>query len=548
MQPETVTWRVFDLDLALGEPEQALRARACARLGVAQEELRGFRLSRKSLDVRGRRRGRAPRYVVTADLMLASGRRSDRLARALRSGEVARAPEPARLVPHEVHASLRGSRAARAVVVGSGPAGLFAALPLALAGLEVTLIERGARLDRRSKALARFHRTRRPDPESNLLFGEGGAGTYSDGKLYTRVDDPLEVPILEQLVAAGARPEILYDSRAHVGTDRLHRLLPRLRARLEAAGVRFAWDTRLEALLCEGGLVRAVRTSAGEIPCDALVLAVGHSARDTWRALSAQGLAFEARAFQLGLRVEHPQELVDAARFGAVPELRALGAASYNLVCKAGDGAPAAHSFCMCPGGRIVASVNEPGLLCTNGMSNSTHSSPYANAAVVTTLRPQDFGPGPFAGVELQRELEARFFQAGGADYTAPAQRVADFVAGRESGGEIGPTSYVFGTRAARLDLLLPDAVRRALARAFERFERAIPGFAGERGLLVGLESRSSTPLCIPRARDTRRAPGFANLYPAGEGAGYAGGIVSAALDGAKSARALLALGVGARA
>ncbi|MDP6540900.1 MAG: hypothetical protein QF410_15250, partial [Planctomycetota bacterium] len=434
MSPErTVTWRLLNLELGLEEPESVLRERACRELGLEPEELRGFRFARKTLDARDRRRGRAPRFVVHTDLILAAGCETPRLARAVRSGRVIAAPAAGSLEADSVHDSLAGG--GRAVVVGCGPAGVFAALPLALAGLRVTLVERGSRLERRSRDLVRFHRTRVPDPESNLLFGEGGAGTYSDGKLATRVDDALEVPILEELVAAGAPAEILYDSRAHIGTDRLHTLLPRLRGRLEACGVEFGWNARFEGLVAdEGGgarRVRAVTTSVGELPCDVLVLATGHSARDTWAALVEQGLPIEAKPFQLGVRVEHPQELIDEARYGSDATLRRLGAASYNLVCKAGEGLAAAHSFCMCPGGRIVASVNEPGLLCTNGMSNSAHSSAWANAAIVTTFGPREFGGGPLAGVEFQRRLEERFFEAGGGDYTAPVQRVGDFLDAR---------------------------------------------------------------------------------------------------------------------
>ncbi len=331
-----------------------------------------------------------------------------------------------------------------------------------------------------------------------------------------------------------------------MGTDRLHKILPRLRARLEALGVRFHWRTRVDGLRLaerEPGRVIALATARGELACDALVFAPGHSARDTWRALAGQGLPLEAKPFQLGVRIEHPQALVDRGRHGEGPEAALLGPAYYALTCRPGDGAAGAHSFCMCPGGQIVASVSAPGLLCTNGMSNSRHSSRFANAAVVTTLGPREFGPGAFAGVELQEALERRFFAAGGGDYTAPAQRAPDFLAGVASAA-LGRSSYRFGTRPARIDTLLPDAVLAALRHALTRFERTIPGYAGPEGLLVGVESRSSGPVRIPRDPETLRARGFANLFPVGEGAGSAGGIMSAAIDGARAAQALLREGL----
>jgi uncharacterized FAD-dependent dehydrogenase len=307
-------------------------------------------------------------------------------------------------------------------------------------------------------------------------------------------------------------------------------------------GVRFHWRTRLERLEIDEGnprAVRAIRTTAGRIGCDAVFLATGHSARDTWRRLAEQRVAFEGKPFQLGVRIEHPQALIDRGRYGTAPEVEALGPAYYNLVCRAGADHRSAHSFCMCPGGRIVASVNHPGLLCTNGMSNSKHSSPFANAAIVTTIGPSEFGQAPFDGVRFQEGLERAFFEAGGCDYTAPVQRADDFVAGRET-SEPARVSYTFGVRPARIDRLLPEVVRNALRSALVRFDRAIPGFAGPDGQLVGLESRSSGPVRMPRDATSRRAHGFANLFPVGEGAGYAGGIMSAALDGVHAARAFL--------
>jgi hypothetical protein len=544
-EPTLATWRVMQLDLALDEPEALLRERAARAVGLDPGELRGSRIARKALDARMRGGQRRLHWVCHVDLVVDASRRPPALQRALRSGRAKAAPTVASIEQSFRHPSLYQSGTAPVVVVGSGPAGVFAAHVLARNGVRVVLLERGPAIEQRGRAVVGFHRTRRVDPERNLLFGEGGAGTYSDGKIYTRVDDPLEVLLLEELVACGAPANIVYDSLAHIGTDRLHRVLPALRARLIELGVVFHFDTRCEGLLIEsGGSVRGLVTNQGELACSALVLATGHSARDTWEVLARQGLAFEAKSFQLGLRIEHSQELVDRGRFGArVPE---IGAASYGLVCRASDGVPAAYSFCMCPGGRIVASINEPELLCTNGMSNSTHSSAWASAALVTTLGPEHFGFGAFDGVTLQRELEQRFFVAGGSDYTAPAQGAADFLAGRRS-SSLRHSTYPFGTVPARLDELLPPLARDAIARALRLFERHIEHFASNEGQLVGLESRSSGPVRMPRDAMTRVARGFVNVYPVGEGAGYAGGIMSAALDGANAALQIVKLGVPTR-
>lgn len=542
----TRTWRVLNLPLGIDEPDSALRGRAAQRAGVAPEMIRGLRIAHKALDARRRGAERRIRFVVHVDVQLDAeleSRPNPAFAQALRSGRVIERAPQIRLEAESFHASLRGQRVA---VVGAGPAGLFAALVLARSGVEVDLVERGPAIAERSRALARFHRTREMDPEANLLFGEGGAGTYSDGKIYTRIDHPLEHPILEEWIACGAPEEIAYDARAHIGTDRLHSILPRLRMRLEEAGVRFHWCTRLEGFLSapgRPGRIRGLITSRGEIECAAVFLALGHSARDSVQALAGDGLVLEARPFQLGVRIEHPQELIDRARYGDARLASRLGSAYYGLTSRAGSGAAAAHSFCMCPGGQIVAGVNEDGLLSTNGMSNSLHSSPHANAALVTTLGPKEFGPGAWAGVDFREKLEREFFAEGGGDWSAPAQSAADFLAGRVS-SDLGATSYRFGIRPGRIDALLPAGVRNALARALTHFEGKIPGYAGQRGILVGIESRSSSALRIPRDAESLRARSFENVLPIGEGAGYAGGIMSAAIDGARSARKLLEAGL----
>lgn len=539
--------RALAIELGLDEPEALLRERSARSIGVPPEAIRGLRIGRRALDARKRVGGRGARrelrFVVHVDLELDPGLRSASLDRALASGRAQPLEPPARFELEHADPAWRGRRV---VVVGCGPGGLYAAWTLAANGVGVDLIERGPALRERGRAVARFTRTRELDPERNLLFGEGGAGTYSDGKLYTRTRHALEDPILETLIQAGAPPEVAFDARAHVGTDRLHRIVPRLRQRLESLGVRFHFATRLESLeLLETGgsrRVRGVRTSRGTLDCDGLMLALGHSARDTIRALADQGLVCVAKPFQIGLRIEHPQPLVDRGRYGEDADPERLGHAYYGLVAKADAQHAAVHSFCMCPGGQIVAAVAQPGLLCTNGMSNSRHSSPWANSGLVVTLGPREFGTGVFDGHAFQEAIERRFFEAGGSDYAAPAQRVPDFLAGRAARAGVGPgpSSYKLGLTAARIDTLLPAATTAALRRAIERFDRTLPGYASEAGLLVGIESRSSGPLRMERDPGTRLAMGFENLWPVGEGAGHAGGIMSAAIDGARSAWALL--------
>ncbi|MFT4648097.1 MAG: putative FAD-dependent dehydrogenase [Planctomycetota bacterium] len=544
--PDTpgLTLRVLGVPLDLNADEAELRQLALRQAGVQEQDVRSIHWVRRSLDAR-RNRG-ILRYVCHVDLVMRSNRSTSVLKKAMRTGKVREAPIQDTLRLEHGPALDRNKSV---VVVGSGPGGFFAALTLALNGNKVTMIERGSVLEGRHKKLVPFHRGGALDRDTNLLYGEGGAGTYSDGKLYTRVQDSLELAILEELVAAGAPEGILFDARAHIGTDRLHRVLPALRARLIEAGASISWDTRFEGLVLRGKQgqgseqrVSAVKTSRGEIPCDALVLAVGHSARDTFESLHEQGVRFESKPFQFGVRVEHPQELITRGRFGELDNAQTLGPASYNLALKGQEDVLGAHSFCMCPGGKIVASISEPGMLCTNGMSNAKHSSPYANSAVVATVTPDAFssyGTGPLAGLAFQRHFERLFFEAGGGDYSAPGQRIPDFLEGRDSQGELR-SSYTFPVRPGRIDRLLPTEVRRALARGLTRFDNQIAGFAGEQGLMVGLESRSSSPVRMPRNRDTYNALGFVNLFPIGEGAGYAGGIMSAAIDGARAAHVLL--------
>ena len=407
--------RALSVDLGLDEPESVLRARGAEKIGLPIEAVRSVRIARRALDARRRGGRRQVRFIVHIDLDLEPHANSEALTRALKSGRAQRVDPPVDFLLERFDGRWQERRVA---VVGSGPAGLYAAWTLARHGVGVDVIDRGPALRDRGRAVARFTRTRELDPERNLLYGEGGAGTYSDGKLYTRSQHPLETPIVRTLIDAGADPELAFDARAHVGTDRLHRILPRLRHTLEAMGVRFHFDTRLDALrwreTAATRRITSIETPRGEIETDGVVLALGHSARDSLRNLAADGLVVAAKPFQIGLRIEHPQSLIDRGRFGDEADIERLGHAYYGLVAKARGEHAAVHSFCMCPGGQIVAAVAQPGLLCTNGMSNSRHSSPFANSGLVVTLGPREYGAGAFAGVEFQEHIEAAFFEAGG--------------------------------------------------------------------------------------------------------------------------------------
>ena len=404
----TETFRVHGLELAVGEPEANLRERALEAAGVSRDELRGFRIARMSLDARARRAARAGCASSCRPISCSTPARARAaLERALRTGRVARAPEVGRLEVERVHASLARARVA---VLGAGPAGLFAALVLARNGVGVDVIDRGAPIRERARDLNTFHRTRVPNPESNLLFGEGGAGTYSDGKLYTRVDHPLEVPLLEELVACGApRADRLRRARARRhGSPAPHpaRCCARGSRRTACASTGARASTASCSTRAQPGRVRALATSRGELAAAAVVLAPGHSARDTWRALAAQGVPFEAKPFQLGVRIEHPQALVDRGRHGEGPEAALLGPAYYGLTCQGRRRRAERAQLLHVSRRRDRRERLAPGLLCTNGMSNSKHSSRFANAAIVTTLGPREFGAGAFDGVALQESLE----------------------------------------------------------------------------------------------------------------------------------------------
>lgn len=427
------------------------------------------------------------------------------------------------------------------VVVGAGPAGLFAALTLAEHGYKPVLLERGRDVETRTLDVARFWQTGDFDLASNVQFGEGGAGTFSDGKLTTRVNDPRSAQVLDTLVDAGAPPEIKYLHKPHVGTDKLRTVVAALRNRIIAAGGTVEFESRVTDIAVDGGVLTGLIVNENRhIPARIVVLAVGHSARDTYAMLAARGVAMAAKPFAVGLRIEHPQELIDGAQYGAVAGHPRLGAADYALVFQDRAAGRTAYSFCMCPGGLVVAAASEAGGVVTNGMSLFDRASGIANSALVVNVGPADFGDGALAGIEFQRRWERLAFAAGRGTYAAPVQTVGDFLAGRSGGGKfLVPPSYRPDTAAADLAACLPPAVAATLARALPDFGRRIKGFDHPGAVLTGVETRTSAPVRMVRGVDFMSVT-VAGLVPAGEGAGYAGGIMSAALDGLNAALAII--------
>ena len=425
----------------------------------------------------------------------------------------------------------------RPVVVGAGPAGLFAAYLLAKHGYKPLLIERGRDVDARARDIANFWKTGKLDPVSNVQFGEGGAGTFSDGKLTTRVTDPRMAEVLAIMVDAGAPPEIKYLHKPHIGTDKLRQVVKNIRNRIIELGGQVEFEARLTALEIKDGRLCGLTVNENRyLPCDALFLAIGHSARDTYQLLYQAKIAMEAKPFAIGVRIEHPQELIDQAQYGVSAGHPKLGAADYALVYQDKAAGRAAYSFCMCPGGLVVAAASEAGGVVTNGMSLFSRDSGIANSALAVTVNPADYGPNVLDGIEFQRRYEQLAFALGGQSYAAPAQTVGDFLSGKcGSKNYLVTPSYNPGVTPADLRQCLPEFVSVTLARALPDFGRKIRGFDHPGAVLTGVETRTSAPVRIIRGQDFVSA-NTGGLYPIGEGAGYAGGIMSAALDGMNAA------------
>jgi len=513
-----------NLTLNPDEEEAALRPLVALKIGVRESEITGLSLVRKGVDAR--KKGRI-KLVYTVQFAL-----KDESGLTV-GGDLSRLAA----VPPPVFPRLSG--AGGIVIVGMGPAGLFAALRLAEYGLAGLVLERGRPVDERARDVARFWRAGELAPESNVQFGEGGAGTFSDGKLTTRVKDPNSRYVLEQLVRFGAPPEILYAAKPHIGTDRLRCVVSGIRERLLEAGFEISFQSLLSGLkLSRGRVSGVVVNDAVERPCRHLVLAPGHSARDTYAMLLEAGVALEQKPFAVGLRVEHPQELIDAIQYGAAPH-PGLPPAEYAQAYNNTRTGRSAYSFCMCPGGVVVAAASEAGGVVVNGMSGYRRNSPNANSALVATVGRVDFADGsPLAGVDFQRTLERRAFAAGGGNYRAPAQSLLSFLG--KGVGRI-KSSYRPGVTESDLAALFPAGVSATLKEGVLDFEKRMRGFISCEATLTGVETRTSAPVRIVRGADLQSVshPG---LYPTGEGAGYAGGIMSAALDGIRVADAIAAM------
>jgi uncharacterized FAD-dependent dehydrogenase len=537
--------RLTELKLALGQGATAIPAAILERLGVGADELVDYAIVRRAHDAR---RKSAIATVYSVDVTLRN--EAEVLARFPADRRVQPAPDTTyRFVAHAPE-----PLGPRPLVIGAGPCGLFAGLLLAQMGFRPTILDRGKAVRERTKDTWGLWRRGVLNPESNVQFGEGGAGTFSDGKLYSQIKDPRRLgrKVLTEFVRAGAPSEILTEAKPHIGTFRLVTMVESLRATIEALGGEYRFESKVEdldiAISPDGERrVRGVVLQGGEhIQADHIVLAVGHSARDTFQMLHDRGVNIEAKPFSIGLRIEHPQSLIDRARFGPCAGHPDLGAADYSLAHRCSNGRTV-YSFCMCPGGTVVAAASEPRRVVTNGMSQYSRKERNANSAIVVGITPADYPGHPLAGVALQRHWESRAFVAGGETYAAPGQRVGDFLAGRPSTelGAVTP-SYRPGVHLTDLSACLPDYAIDAIREALPAFGRQIPGFDAADAMLTGVETRTSSPVRIGRDKDfeslnTRR------LYPAGEGAGYAGGILSAAVDGIKVAEAVARSIVAAR-
>ena len=526
--------RLTNLTLPLDHPPEALAEAVCARLAIGADQLERITLARRGNDARKRN---AIKLVYALDVQVAG--EAAVLARFAEDQQVRPTPDTSYNFPTRAPENYAGPRP---VVIGAGPCGLLAALVLAQMGFKPIIIERGKAVRERTQDTWALWRRAALNPESNAQFGEGGAGTFSDGKLYSRIKDPRHLgrKVLTEFVKAGAPAEILTEAHPHVGTFRLVTMVMSIRATIEALGGEYRFETRVDDFDIKDGAITGLHLSTGDyLPASHVIMAVGHSARDTFEVLHAAGVYLEAKPFAIGVRIEHPQALIDTARYGPFAGNTLLGPAAYALAHKASNGR-SVYSFCMCPGGRVVAAASEPGRVVTNGMSQYSRAEFNANSGLVVDIDPaRDYPGGPLAGMQFQRKWEELAFKAGGSDYRAPGQKLSDFVAGRASStlGSVTP-SYEPGVKLTDLSQCLPDYAVAAMREALPVFGRQMPGYDHPDVVLTGVETRTSSPVRIKRGADLQSI-NTRGLYPAGEGAGYAGGILSAAVDGIRVAEAL---------
>jgi uncharacterized FAD-dependent dehydrogenase len=535
----TAMIRVSELKLPLDHADNALPALIAATLGIAPGDIASHTVYKRSFDAR--KAELLTVYIVDVALVDAN-QETTILARHTGRPHVQPAPDMVWRAPVQAPAGLP----LRPVVVGFGPCGIFCALMLAQMGFNPIVLERGKTVRQRTKDTWGLWRKSVLNPESNVQFGEGGAGTFSDGKLYSQIKDPrfLGRKVMEEFVKAGAPPEILYVAHPHIGTFKLVKVVENMREQITALGGEIRFEQRVTDVLLEDGHLRGLtvldqRTGeSSELRADHVVMALGHSSRDTFEMLHARGVHIEAKPFSIGFRVEHPQGLIDRARWGRHAGHPLLGAADYKLVHHASNGR-SVYSFCMCPGGTVVAATSEPGRVVTNGMSQYSRNERNANAGIVVGIDPRDFPGDALAGITLQRELESNAFVLGGGDYRAPGQLVGDFVAGKPSAalGSVEP-SYKPGVTPGDLHAALPGYAIEAIREAFPAFGRKIKGFDLHDAVLTGVETRTSSPIRITRGDDLQSL-NVRGLYPAGEGASYAGGILSAGVDGIRVAEAV---------
>ena len=525
--------RLTEIKLPLNHDENAINAAILQKLALKPEQLHSVTVFKRGFDARKKS---DIQLIYTLDIEV------DNEAALLKKFAKDQHVKPSPDTSYKFVAKAPVTLTERPIVIGLGPCGLFAGLLLAQMGFKPIILERGKEVRERTKDTFGFWRGKELNPESNVQYGEGGAGTFSDGKLYSQVKDPKHYgrKVMSEFVAAGAPDEIMYVSKPHIGTFKLVAMVEKMRANIIELGGEIRFSTRVDDVLLTDGAVTGLQLSTGEtLPCRHVVLAVGHSARDTFEMLYQRGVYIEAKPFSVGFRIEHRQSMIDECRFGSNAGNPLLGAADYKLVHHGSNGRTV-YSFCMCPGGTVVAAASEHGGVVTNGMSQYSRHERNANSAIVVGIDPERDYPGhPLAGIALQRQLEQLAFKVGGENYHAPAQLIGDFLAGKPSTelGEVKP-SYTPNIKLTDLAQILPQFAVEALREAIPAFDKQIKGFAKPDGLLTGVETRTSSPINIKRGADYQSI-NTRGLYPAGEGAGYAGGILSAGIDGIKVAEAV---------